>query len=796
MVKSPSRLAPAGQAYAGVVIALGLVAIGQSLIALYRTPLEPQWLLLAALTLISGSASVKLPGANVAISISEAFTFTAVLLYGAAAGTLIVTLDGLVIAFWIARRRPEGLRALFNFTAPALSAWVSAHVFFRTSGIAPLVEQAATLNQILPSLVLFALLYFSLNSWLIAFIVAFEKRRNPVDVWRHGFIWLSLNYFCGASVAVLLVGYNRTIDLRFLGIMVPLLLVLYFTFKTSMERAEDSKRHVEELNTLYLSTIETLAMAIDAKDQITHGHIRRVQAYAVGLAQRLGIVDEKLIKAIEAAALLHDMGKLAVPEYILNKPGKLTAAEFDKMKLHASVGADILSAIDFPYPVVPIVRHHHENWDGTGYPSGLKATDIPIGARILSVVDCFDALTSDRPYRPRLPDEEALRILHERRGLMYDPLVVDTFTNVYREITTEVVAQRSVPSRQALNEITSASFGPDSSAGAARLDEIAASADEMFQMYELAGVLAGQPNVTETAYVIAKHLRRLIPCSLCIFYTYDATTDELEATEAIGDAVPVVRGLRVPLGQRLSGWVAANRQTILNSDPILDLGEVARSADPRLRSCLSTPMIAEEQLVGVLTLYSTATSGFNENHKRIIEAIARQIAPKFRRAVEIDRTRYDDPLAGLPSLAQLERLVDSTGIRDRHTFSLLLVDVVGWKQITGLHSRQGSAEVLRYVVHHVRSTLGLGDIVFRHGLDGLIVFVHDGATEKADAVARQMRERVRSGLFSFSSGDRLSVDVEVTRLSGRGTGESIGDLVASARLRKAESTDTDKPSIH
>jgi GGDEF domain-containing protein len=103
---------------------------------------------------------------------------------------------------------------------------------------------------------------------------------------------------------------------------------------------------------------------------------------------------------------------------------------------------------------------------------------------------------------------------------------------------------------------------------------------------------------------------------------------------------------------------------------------------------------------------------------------------------------------------------------------------------------------LRYVVHHVRSTLGLGDIVFRHGLDGLIVFVHDGATEKADAVARQMRERVRSGLFSFSSGDRLSVDVEVTRLSGRGTGESIGDLVASARLRKAESTDTDKPSIH
>src|SRR5262249_43588813 len=154
------------------------------------------------------------------------------------------------------------------------------------------------------------------------------------------------------------------------------------TFRTAMGRVEDAGHHLAELNRLYLSTIETLAMAIDAKDQVTHGHIRRVQAYAIGLARELGVKDETLLKAIEAAALLHDMGKLAVPEYILNKPGKLTPAEFEKMKLHASVGADILKAIDFPYPVVPIVRHHHENWNGTGYPAGRRGTDIPIGARI------------------------------------------------------------------------------------------------------------------------------------------------------------------------------------------------------------------------------------------------------------------------------------------------------------------------------------------------------------------------------------------------------------------------------
>src|SRR5262249_294187 len=290
----------------------------------------------------------------------------------------------------------------------------------------PTLGQQPTVDGIFPSLALFAVVYFALNSWLIAIVIAIEKHENAWSVWKTGFIWLSLNYFCGASVAVLLVGYNRTVDLRFVAVTVPLLLVLYFTFRTSMQRVEDATRHVDQLNALYLSTIETLAMAIDAKDQVTHGHIRRVQLQATNLAVQVGVRDAKLLSAIEAAALLHDMGKLAVPEYILNKPGKLTETEFEKMKLHASVGADILSAIDFPYPVVPIVRHHHENWDGTGYPAGIKGTEIPIGARILAVVDCFDALTSDRPYRPKLSDAQALAILMDRRRPMYDPFIVDT----------------------------------------------------------------------------------------------------------------------------------------------------------------------------------------------------------------------------------------------------------------------------------------------------------------------------------------------------------------------------------
>ena len=293
------------------------------------------------------------------------------------------------------------------------------------------------LPDIFVPLVALAGSYFLLNSGFVALALAFEKGANAFVIWRNNFLWLSLNYFGAASVAALLVSYTRTVDPTALGIIVPLLVISYLTYKTSLGRIEDAHRHVEEVNQLYLSTIETLATAIDAKDQVTSGHIRRVQRFTLCLAKELGVQEPIQLKALEAAALLHDTGKLVVPEHILNKPGKLSPGEFERMKRHAAAGADILSAINFPYPVVPIVRHHHENWDGTGYPDGLRGTNIPIGARILAVVDCFDALTSDRPYRRSLPDSDAMDILMQRRGSMYDPLVVDTFAFVKDKLSDE-----------------------------------------------------------------------------------------------------------------------------------------------------------------------------------------------------------------------------------------------------------------------------------------------------------------------------------------------------------------------
>jgi diguanylate cyclase (GGDEF)-like protein/putative nucleotidyltransferase with HDIG domain len=739
---------------------------------LYLEPIGYQWFILAALTLISGSATVKLPSSYASISISETFVFTAVLLYGPAAGTLIVALDALVISFWIAKRHDEPYRALFNMSAPAISAWLSAHLFFRVAHISPLVEAPATLDAILPALILFALTYFGLNSWLITLVIALERKLNPLRVWTSTFVWLSLNYFGGASVAILFVGYNRTIDLGYVGVIVPLLLVLWFTFKTTMGRVEDADRHVEQLNRLYLSTIETLAMAIDAKDQVTHGHIRRVQTHAVSLARSLGVRDDALLKAIEAAALLHDMGKLAVPEYILNKPGKLTVAEFEKMKLHASVGADILSAIEFPYPVVPIVRHHHENWDGNGYTDGLRGTDIPIGARILSVVDCFDALTSDRPYRPRLSDDEAIAILSERRGTMYDPLVVDTFIAVHQEETTESIT--TSPATAAISELTTARAATMARMDSPVLDEIAASTDEMLTLYELARALGSSESASNAADIAAKHLKRLLPSSLCIFFLYDKSSAELQATYTSGEGAEAIKGLRIEVGQRLSGWVAANRQTIVNSDPILDLGDIARhQGSGRLRSCISTPILIDDDLVGVLSLYTQEPSRFNDDHRRIIQAIAQLVAPTMRRA-SADVTATRDILLSLPSMAKLDQFISQNP-----DAALIAIKVLNLTQIKERHGSDAARDALRHAARQAYKGLRSGDILFRPEADEFVALLTSAQPDTAPTVAHRINSAVIDSVLTLKGAINISIDVSIRVIAFR-TGDSSVDSLLEA----------------
>jgi MASE9 protein len=291
------ELRPVARAYVVAVVLLGTATVAHSVRDLYLHPLGRQWFVLAALTLLTGSFTVRVPSINASLSVSETFVFASVMLFGPSAGAMTVLLECLIIQFWM---KPGGRlphRVLFNTAAPAIAIWLSGSIFIRLGGIAPYSETPTPLEVLFVPLVVFTALYFLLNSWLVAFALGFETERSPITIWWKNFTWLSVNYFSGASVAALLVAYTHRLDLSTLLVIVPLLVVFYLTFRTAMGRVEDSNQHLSELNRLYLSTIETLAMAIDAKDQVTHGHIRRVQSYATSLARTIGVRDDKLIKA-------------------------------------------------------------------------------------------------------------------------------------------------------------------------------------------------------------------------------------------------------------------------------------------------------------------------------------------------------------------------------------------------------------------------------------------------------------------------------------------------------------------
>jgi putative nucleotidyltransferase with HDIG domain len=545
------------------------------------------------------------------------FTLTTAVMFGPAAGTVIVAIDSLVISGFLVRAGLPLERILFNAAAPPVAMWLSASVFFHTAGIQPLYTQPLGLDVVGLSLLVFAAMYFFLNTLAIAVAVALHDRVNAITIWRTHFQNLWFTFIGGGLGAAFVVFALQlgTYGMTLLALPLLLAVILHFAYRNATGRVADQMQHLAEVNRLHLSTIEALARAVDAKDGVTHGHIRRVQNQAIALATRLGVDDQLQLRAMEAAALLHDVGKLAIPEHILNKPGRLTPAEFERMKSHARIGAEILSEVDFPYPVVPIVRHHHENWDGTGYPSGLKGSDIPIGARILAVVDCFDALTSDRPYRRALSVRDAFEIIDARRGTMYDPAIVDAF----REMCDSSASTESEPPIEQVDMTRTLAAPPCASSETAASAAPAETGDEMRLAMELGASLSSSLRAPCAWGALAERLCDLPGVDTAAVFVVDDADQQLIPRHVGGAHADHVKRLFIPVGERLSGWVAAVEQPMINADATLDLFDLDA---PALKSALAISCAGPNEARTVITLYSTSTGAFSTLHQRLVEGAA------------------------------------------------------------------------------------------------------------------------------------------------------------------------------
>jgi len=633
--------------YVAAVVVAGAAVLGWAAIGLPSTPNAGEWGILAGLALVGSRFPMRAPGRNAWFSISDTFYMASALLFGPAPATITIALDSMLMthAFKTFCLR----RLLFNSGAPALAFSLGAAAFQSLVGTQPLFGADVPLDTLVVPIACFALVYYTLNAGLLSIAIALEKRVSPLTVWRSHFGIMAVNFFASGSIALLVVLLTQYFSIVALVAVLPLLATISLATNSWTGRIEDAEKHVATVDKLYLSTIGALSTAIEAKDGVTSSHIHRVQHYAMGLAKALGGLDEQTLKAIQAAALLHDTGKLAVPERILNKPGKLTPAEFDTMKLHVEAGADILSSIDFPYPVVPIVRAHHENWDGTGYPSGLKGLDIPIGARILSVVDCYDALTSDRPYRPAMSDDDALAIVRERRGTFYDPTVVDTFERVCRDIGPMTVKPQM---QKAIQQISRSAAAPPvlMAAPAPVAAPAAEGPDSLRALANLARIVSGRPTATDVASMIWSHVRHVVPDASCAFFLNEPATDSVKVKFVAGAASPALQGLEMKLGDRLSGWVAENQQAIINSEAKLDLGPEA--AFVGLRYCVSLPLVSDGQLAGVLSLY--APDQFREEQTHTLQSVLPHLALMF-----LSIEKRADSGSGITPARQPLRMVSS-----------------------------------------------------------------------------------------------------------------------------------------
>jgi diguanylate cyclase (GGDEF)-like protein/putative nucleotidyltransferase with HDIG domain len=564
---------------------------------------------------------------------------------------------------------------------------------------------------------------------------------------------------------------------------VPILTIGFYAYKVYLDKVESSNNHAEEMAELHLRTIEALAIAIDAKDEVTHDHVRRVQIYSTGLARLFGLSDGE-IEALKAGALLHDIGKLAVPDYILNKPGHLTPAEFEKMKVHTIVGAEILERVGFPYPVAPVVRHHHERWDGRGYPDGLRADQIPITARILTVADCFDAVREDRQYRKAMTQEEAIRFLREGGGTVFDPSVVGVFLDHLDEFEAEIRGQgvdRTFAEPQMEKGIL---MPPQLNTGPKVYEHIRSAHREVVALYGIAETIGTSLDLRDTFAVFSSRLLDIVSYTTCVLYLQRHDTLEVEIAHVSGRDMERFKGKKMPSGAGLSGWVIANRHPMHNCDPRLDLDAMQMDAAESYKVATVVPLIKDGSALGALALYSADLTSYDADHLRLIEAVAKLASDAIANAVHHEKTETSaltDMLTGLPNARALRYKFEEAADRARRhkdSFSVVMMDLDGFKAINDQLGHQAGDHLLRDVARVLLAQLRSSDFVTRYAGDEFVAVLNIGPEEVHELI-RRLQRAVDKHEFPID-GNALYIGLSVGWASFGRDGESLDELLLAA----------------
>jgi diguanylate cyclase (GGDEF)-like protein/putative nucleotidyltransferase with HDIG domain len=669
-----------------------------------------------------------------------------------------------VLAQTFRRDRKRPMRLVYNLCASACAialAYRTYHLeLFRSylDGPGPWILVAAST-------------YFVASTGLIAIGSALIERKSLQKIWTDCYSWAFPYYLVGAGVAALISWINRHYHWESSLLVLPVIYLIYRSYHLYLSKLEDKKQHGEEMASLHLRTIEALAMAIEAKDHTTHEHLQRVRVYAIEVAKEMKISKPEL-EALHAAALLHDIGKLAVPEHIISKPGRLTPEEFEKMKIHPVVGAEILERVRFPYPVVPIVRAHHEKWDGSGYPFGLKKEQIPIGARILSAVDFLDALTSDRQYRRAVPIEEVMKRLQTESGKSFDPKVVDVLQKRYRDLERIVLSDTGHPTEPKLSTEVRVERGFAPATGFEHnvspdretnfLYSIAAARQEAQTLFELSQDLGASLSLAETLSVFSVKLRRLVPYDAIAIYIL--RNQELVPEHVNGDNFRLFSSLRIPVGQGLSGWVAQNKKPIINGNPSVEPGYLNDpSKFSTLRSALAVPLEGVTGIIGVLALYHGEADAFTSDHLRILLAVSSKMALSIENALKYEQAESSattDYLTGLPNarslFLQLEREL-SRCKRANTGLAVMVCDMDGFKQINDRFGHLEGNRVLRLFAQALKHSCREYDYVARMGGDEFVVVAPGLVPETAIKKAHQLRELAQQSGREVCGEDILSL---------------------------------------